>query len=618
MPNEDHLEDNASVTLTDGDWYGTAYSGNQAKHFGSSLRMLVQYGKRYLPVLIIGVLCSIVSTLLIIIGPSQLARMTDIIVAGMTTEIDIPAVTRVAVFLAIIYALSYLFGLWEGLLLVEVAQRLSRRLRNDLSAKINRLPLRFFDQTSTGDVLSRVTNDVDTIGNTLNQSLSQMIASVIMLLGAAIMMMITNVLMAAVGFAATFIGMVGMAFIIRHSQAFFVAQQAELGKLNGRAEECYAGHSVVQAYGAENQEITTFKAINEALYRSAWKAQFLSGLMMPLMAFVGNLGYVAVCFVGAILVLQGQITFGIIVAFMVYIRLFTQPLAEMAQVFAVLQATAAASERVFGFLKETEMTNEAEKSQRLKDVKGAVDFEHVRFGYDAEKPVLKDFSFSVHPGQKIAIVGPTGAGKTTVVNLLMRFYECDSGTIRIDGTDIQQVPRENIHDQFNMVLQDAWLFEGTIHDNIVYNKSHISEADVIRACQTVGLHSFITTLPQGYHTQLDENTMLSAGQKQLLTIARAMVDPAPMLILDEATSSVDTRTEVLIQKAMDRLMFGRTSFVIAHRLSTIRHADLILVMQNGDVVEHGTHDALLNQRGFYANLYHSQFPASIKKQTPQQ
>jgi ATP-binding cassette subfamily B protein len=480
-------------------------------------------------------------------------------------------------------------------------------MRNGIADKINKMPLKYFDRTSFGDVISRVTNDVDAIGQTLNQSLDTLVRAVTMFVGSLIMMFHTNALMALTAVASSVVGFVFMVLIMMTSQKYFKAQQEGLGDINGHIEEIYSGHDVVKAYNGGAAAREEFERINGELCDSARKSQFLSGLMMPFMLFIGNAGYVAVCVVGASLALNGSISFGVIVAFMMYIRMFTQPLQQLAQSMQSLQRTAAASERVFEFFGEEELTDESGKENLLKNIKGDVEFKNVRFGYDKDKTIIHNFSASVKAGRKIAIVGPTGAGKTTLVNLLMRFYETDGGDISIDGVPIGRVTRENVHEQFCMVLQDTWLFEGTIKENIVYSKQNVSDGEVENACKAVGLHRFIKTLPDGYGTVLNDAASLSAGQRQLLTIARAMIQNAPLLILDEATSSVDTRTERLVQSAMDELTKGRTSFVIAHRLSTIKNADIILVLKDGDVVENGSHDALLAKGGFYAELYNSQF-----------
>jgi ATP-binding cassette, subfamily B, multidrug efflux pump len=572
-----------------------------------SLKQLISYCNSYIPIISVALILAMLGALFNIFGPELLSQITDYITEGLMTKIDLDAVVNVAMVLAFLYGLGFIFNYIQGYIMATVTQRVSKNLRTEISTKINRLPLKYFDSTSTGDVLSRVTNDVDMIGQTMNQSLSTLVSAVTMFVGSLIMMFFTNWIMALSAILSTIIGFVLMTFIISKSQKYFAEQQKELGKLNGHIEEIYSGHNVVKVYNGENEAKETFHDINTRLYNSAWKSQFMSGLMMPLMMFVGNFGYVVVCLVGAILAVNDVISFGVIVAFMIYIRLFTQPLSQMAQAATNLQATAAASERVFEFLAEKELANEREKSYRLEDAKGDVEFKHVQFGYSEDKMVINNFSATAKAGQKVAIVGPTGAGKTTLINLLMRFYEVNGGEILIDGVPVSQLTRENIHELFCMVLQDTWLFEGTIRENIVYSRKGVTNEQVVEACKAVGLHHFIKTLPNGYDTVLDDKANLSAGQKQLITIARAMVEDAPLLILDEATSSVDTRTELLIQEAMDKLTVGKTSFVIAHRLSTIKNADLILVMKDGDIIESGKHQELLLKNGFYADLYNSQF-----------
>ena len=469
------------------------------------------------------------------------------------------------------------------------------------------MPLKYFDKTSYGDIISRATNDVDTIGQTLNQSLDNLVRAVTMFIGSAIMMTCTNWIMALTAIGTSAIGFVFMMLIMLKSQKYFKEQQQGLGAINGHIEEVYSGHNVVKVYNGGKNAQKTFEDINGTLYESGWKSQFMSGLMQPIMYFIGNFGYIAVCVVGAALAMNGTISFGVIVAFILYIRLFTQTLSQLAQSMQSLQRTAAASERVFEFFDEEELTDESQKLKKLESINGDVEFKNVHFGYENDKIIIDDFSAKIKAGQKIAIVGPTGAGKTTMVNLLMRFYEIDSGEICIDDIPTNQVVRENVHEQFCMVLQDTWLFEGTIKENIIYSKQGITDDEVIVACKAVGLHHFIRTLPKGYDTVLNDQANLSAGQRQLVTIARAMIQNAPLLILDEATSSVDTRTERHVQEAMDKLTQGRTSFVIAHRLSTIKNADMILVMKDGDIVESGSHDKLLTSGGFYAELYNSQF-----------
>jgi len=584
------------------------FPGGKPKDFRGAIRKLLGYIGKYLPAIIVALVLGFFGAVFNIIGPDKLSEITDIIAAGMMTGIDIDAVARVGTFLAVLYVLSLLFNYIQGFIMATVTQRVSKRLRSDISHKINRLPLSYFNRNSTGDVLSRVTNDVDLIGQTMNNSIGSFINAITTFIGALVMMFWTNGIMALSAILSTFAGFFLMARIMGVSQKHFAAVQERIGMVNGYVEEIFAGHTVVKAYNGERETRRRFNEINEKLYASAWKSQFLSGLMMPLMGFVGNFGYVVVCIVGALLATNGHTSFGTIVAFMVYIRLFTGPLQQFAQIGTSLQSTAAAAERVFEFLGEEEMADESGKTARLDNVKGDVEFRHVRFGYEGtDKIVIKDFSARAKAGQKIAIVGPTGAGKTTLVNLLMRFNEMNDGDILIDGVSIKDLTRENVHSLFCMVLQDTWLFEGTIRENIVYAKQGVTDEEVERACRAVGLHHFIRSLPNGYDTVLDDKVNLSAGQKQLITIARAMVENAPMLILDEATSSVDTRTEVQIQEAMDKLMAGRTSFVIAHRLSTIRNADLILVMKDGNIIESGTHEELLAKNGHYAELYNSQF-----------
>ena len=555
-----------------------------------------------------------------IVGPDKLKDMTNEISKGLPAlvngkpvlgAIDMDAVTHIAWLLVALYVGYAVLCYVQSWMMANVTQRTAQELREAISVKINKLPLKYFDKVSYGDVLSRITNDVDAIGQTLGQSVGSLITSVTLFVGALIMMFYNNVIMTVCAIVSSLVGLLIMGVIMKVSQKYFSRQQIALGDVNGHVEEMYAGHTVVKAYCGEADSIRAFEKYNGDLYDSGWKSQFLSGLMMPLMNFVGNFGYVVVCVVGAVLAMDGKIEFGVIVAFMMYIRLFTQPLSQFAQAFQNLQRCAAASERVFGFLEEPEMADESDKQALLgvngKPVRGDVEFSHVKFGYDPSKTIINDFSASVKSGQKVAIVGPTGAGKTTMVNLLMRFYEISGGSIAIDGVDTKSVPRWNVHDQFSMVLQDTWVFRGTVRENIAYSKPGVTDKQIEDACKAVGLHHYIMSLPNGYDTVLDDKATLSQGQKQLLTIARAMVEDAPILILDEATSSVDTRTEELIQKAMDALTVDRTSFVIAHRLSTIRDADMILVMNHGDIVENGTHEELLAKGGFYADIYNSQF-----------
>ncbi len=535
-------------------------------------------------------------------------KLPDSVYSLIAPSIDMDKVQRIGFILVTFYALSYLFSAIQGWITAGVTQRVSQQLRGDISRKINRLPMAFYNRTSTGDILSRVTNDVDLISQSLNQSIGNLITSVILLFGSLLMMLITNLWMTLTAILASLLGFVVMFAIMGRSQKYFARQQRHLGALNGHIEEMYTGHTVVKAYNGEAAAQQTFDEMNDKLRESGFRAQTLAGMMMPVMTFVGNLGYVAVCVVGGAMALNDMISFGVIVAFMMYVRYFTQPLSQIAQAVQSLQSAAAAGERVFEFLEAEEMPDESGKKSDIGAVQGTVDFDHVRFGYeDNDKIVIHDFSAHAKPGQKIAIVGPTGAGKTTMVNLLMRFHDIQSGEIRIDGVPTNEMTREAVREQFCMVLQDTWLFEGTLRENLIYCTENVSDEKMIAACKAVGLDHFIRTLPKGYDTVVGDQLSLSQGQKQQLTIARAMIADKPMLILDEATSSVDTRTEQQIQSAMDKLMENRTSFVIAHRLSTIRNADLILVMNHGDIVESGTHEELLAKGGFYADLYNSQF-----------
>ena len=535
-------------------------------------------------------------------------KLPDSVYSLIAPSIDMDKVQRIGFILVTFYALSYLFSAIQGWITAGVTQRVSQQLRGDISRKINRLPMAFYNRTSTGDILSRVTNDVDLISQSLNQSIGNLITSVILLFGSLLMMLITNLWMTLTAILASLLGFVVMFAIMGRSQKYFARQQRHLGALNGHIEEMYTGHTVVKAYNGEAAAQQTFDEMNDKLREIGFRAQTLAGMMMPVMTFVGNLGYVAVCVVGGAMALNDMISFGVIVAFMMYVRYFTQPLSQIAQAVQSLQSAAAAGERVFEFLEAEEMPDESGKKSDIGAVQGTVDFDDVRFGYeDTDKIVIHDFSAHAKPGQKIAIVGPTGAGKTTMVNLLMRFHDIQSGEIRIDGVPTNEMTREAVREQFCMVLQDTWLFEGTLRENLIYCTENVSDEKMIAACKAVGLDHFIRTLPKGYDTVVGDQLSLSQGQKQQLTIARAMIADKPMLILDEATSSVDTRTEQQIQSAMDKLMENRTSFVIAHRLSTIRNADLILVMNHGDIVESGTHEELLAKGGFYADLYNSQF-----------
>ena len=573
-----------------------------------NLGKLITYCKNYMPVIVIALISAVIATILTLLGPDKLSEMTDVITSGILTNIDMEKITSIGLTLVVIYGVSLVLNLTQGYIMASVTQRISKSLRRDISKKINKLPMWYYNGSTTGDLLSRVTNDVDTIGQALNQSTGTLISAICLFLGSLVMMLKTNVIMAITAVLSTIIGFGLMSVIMKKSQKYFTNQQEYLGKINGHIEEVYSGHTVIKAYNAENQMMNIFKNLNSTLKDSAFRAQFLSGLMMPIMTFIGNLGYVAVCIVGAALAMNGNISFGVIVAFIMYVRYFTQPLGQMAQGIQSMQSAAAASHRVFEFLEAEEMEDESHKVMALADAEGKVEFKNVKFGYKGTgKIIINDFSAVAKPGQKIAIVGPTGAGKSTLVNLLMRFNEINSGEILIDGTPISDLTRENIHDLFCMVLQDTWLFEGTIKENLVYNQTNVPDEVIKNACKAVGLDHFIETLHDGYNTVLNDKVNLSAGQKQQLTIARAMIKDSPMLILDEATSSVDTRTELLIQQAMDKLMEGRTSFVIAHRLSTIKNADVILVLKDGDILESGNHEELLEKGGFYAELYNSQF-----------
>lgn len=565
------------------------------------------YIGRYKFLLGIAIIFSIIGAIFNLIGPGKFSEITNLITEGLNGIIALDKITEIAILLVVLYALGFVLNYIQGFIMATITQNVTKNMRHDIESKINRLPLKYFDSVPIGDVLSRVTNDVDTIGQMMNQSFSTLVSSADLLLGSLIMMFSTNALMATSGVLATLLGIILMFLVIGKSQVHFKGQQEELGIIDGQIEEIYGGHTVVKLYNAVADAREKFHDSNERLFNSAWKAQFLSGIMMPLMIFIGNLAYVVVCIVGAILAAKGSISFGVIVAFMLYIRLFTQPLQNLSQAATSVQSMTAACERVFDFLSEEEIGDESDKKEFLQTVKGDVTFSHVRFGYEEEQTIIRDFSAQIKAGQKVAIVGPTGAGKTTMVNLLMRFYEINSGKILIDGMDIGNLTRDNIHNLFGMVLQDTWLFEGTIRENICYGKKNISDERLDEICEAVRLLEMIHQEPEGYDTVLDDKASLSIGQKQLITIARAMVEDAPLMILDEATSSVDTRTELKVQQAMDLLTEGRTSFVIAHRLSTIRNADLILVMKDGDVIESGNHEELLKQKGFYAALYNSQF-----------
>ncbi|MBQ6145070.1 MAG: ABC transporter ATP-binding protein [Lactococcus sp.] len=597
---------------------GLASGGEKPKDVKKALGDLVRYVKPWYAAILVAAAAACGGAYLTIIGPDRLSEITNKIMAGLQAsfipegmpghgDIDLKAITSIGMTLIAFYLGSAILSYAQGFIMATVTQRTSKKLRQDISTKINKLPLRYFDSHPYGDTLSRVTNDVDAISQALNQSVGSLVSALTLFFGTIIMMFKTNVEMSLTAIATTAIGFGLMMLIMTKSQKFFNAQQNGLGEVNGFVEEVYTGHNIVKVSNADKAKQDEFDEINERLYNSVWKSQFLSGLMMPIMQFIGNFGYGAVCLVGAILAIDGKIEFGVIVAFMIYIRLFTQPLTQIAQAVTSMQSAGAASERIFTFFAEPELEDETGKATTLPNPKGAVEFKNVRFGYNDERVIINDFSAKAEPGQKIAIVGPTGAGKSTMVNLLMRFYDINSGQIIIDGTPIMDITREAVHDQFSMVLQDTWLFEGTVKENLIYNQTNITDEQVVAAAKAVGVDHFINTLPNGYDSVLKDAEELSVGERQLLTIARVLLKDAPMLILDEATSSVDTRTEEMIQKAMDKLMEGRTSFVIAHRLSTIKNADLILVMKDGDIIESGNHETLLEQGGFYADLYNSQF-----------
>lgn len=588
-------------------------SEDKAKDFKKSFANLYNYSKPLKPLMIGALLLSVIGAILSLIGPNKLSDITNLIAEGLMKGINLTKVKEISIFLIFLYSLSFIFNYLQGFIMATVTQKFSKKLRSEIIVKINKLPLKYFDNTTFGDILSRVTNDVDTISQNLNQSLGTLASSVTLFLGSAIMMFYTNYIMAITAIVSSLVGFSLMAVILTKSQKYFIMQQKGLGDLNGHIEEVYSGHNVVKVYNAKEEVVDKFEKINANLFYSARKSQFLSGLMMPIMHFVGNFGYVCVCIVGALLVMNNTITIGTIIAFTIYVRLFTQPLSQIAQALTGIQSTAAASERVFEFLAEEEMSDEKDLTLSLEknEVKGDIIFDDVHFGYNEDKEIIKGFSAKVKSGEKVAIVGPTGAGKTTMVNLLMKFYEVNSGDIKIDNISIKDLKRENIHDLFCMVLQDTWVYNGTIKENIIYNQKNVSNEDIKEVCEIVGLAHFINTLPNGYDTVLNDIDSLSAGEKQLLTIARGMIKSSPLLILDEATSNVDTRTEELVQKAMDKLTEGRTSFIIAHRLSTIRNADLILVMKDGNIIEQGNHNDLLSQNGFYADLYNSQFEEVI-------
>ena len=595
-------------------------AGEKAKDFKSAVKRLVKELGKFKILIIIALILAIAGAVLSISAPDRLSKLTDEIQAGIIPKMEngqmimpqmnMDAIKSIALSLVILYACSAICTFIQSICMTEVANNFARSLRTRISVKINKLPLSYFDRHQSGDTLSRVTNDVDTIAQTMNQSLGTLVSNITLFLGSIIMMFYTNWIMALTAIGASLLGFMGMFAVLSKSQKYFVAKQEELGNLNGHIEEVYSGLNVVKAYNGKKESDKKFDEYNQKVCEANRKSQFLSGIMQPIMNFIGNFGYVAVCIVGALLTMNNVISFGVIIAFITYVRLFTNPLSQIAQSMTSLQSTAAASERVFEFLDEKEMADQSKINKTLdkNNVKGKIEFDNVVFQYDNnDKPTIKNFTATAEPGQKIAIVGPTGAGKTTMVNLLMKFYDINSGDIRIDGVSTKELSRENIHSLFTMVLQDTWLFEGTVKENIIYNQENISDERVKEVCKEVGLDHFIRTLPKGYDSYLSENDSVSAGQRQLLTIARGMIQDSPFLILDEATSNVDTRTEELVQVAMDKLTEGRTSFIIAHRLSTIKNADLILVMKDGNIIEQGSHNELMKKKGFYADLYNSQF-----------
>lgn len=596
--------------------HGHGSIGEKPKNFKKALKNMLVYLKPFLVAVVISILLSVASSILSIIGPNQISDLSDTILAGVPTKvnpspapINLILIHRIAITLLIIYALSAIFSLIQQLIMATTSNRFAKNLRTEISQKINRIPLSFMDTHTRGDVLSRITNDVDTLSHSLSNSLGTLISSVALLLGSTLMMFITNWIMAITAILASMVGMVIMVVVLKHSQKYFIRRQAELGEINGHIEEIYAAHNIVKAYNAEDKITKEFDDLNNKLYKSNKMSEFFGNLTPQIMGFIGELGYLAVAIVGAILCLNGVINVGVIFAFVIYVRLFTNPLSQISQCMNRLQSGIAASERVFEFLEEKEMSSQENCNEYLdpKDAKGNIIFQNVKFGYHPDKLIIKDFSCEIQRGQKVAIVGPTGAGKTTLVNLLMKFYDINDGDILIDGKSIKNLTRENIHDLFTMVLQDTWLFNGTVRENLCYNCENISDEKILEVCRIIGIENFIKALPNGLDTVLDENNNVSVGERQLFTIARGMLKESPFSILDEATSSVDTRTEELVQKAMDHLSANKTSFIIAHRLSTIRNADKILVLDHGDIIEQGNHEQLMALDGAYAKLYNSQF-----------
>lgn len=582
----------------------------RAKNTKKALKTITGFCKKYWGIIIVALVCAAESAVLSVLGPNYISDLTEVIQNGISfkgVNIDLNAILTIGCTLIGIYAASIVLSYVQQFIMNHVSCNVGKKMRSNISEKINKIPLKYYDSHNYGDTLSRVTNDVDTVTQSLNTSLGSLITAVATLIGCIVMMFVTQWIMAITAIVATLIGFVFMALVMGKSQKYFNARQQSLAEVSGHIEEYYAGQNIVRAYNSEQKGLDAFKSGNEKLRKHTFKAEFLSSLMMPIMSFIGNFGYVAVCIVGAALAFYGTIGFPVVVAFMIYVRLFTSPLSQIAQGFSSLQSAAAAGERIDEFLHEQELSDESDKTPKLANINGDVTFEHINFGYLPEKTIINDFSVDIKAGQKVAIVGPTGAGKTTIVNLLMRFYELNGGKISVDGVPLSDTTRENVHDIFGMVLQDTWLFEGTIRENLTYGKKQISDERLMEILNECGLEHFVKTLPNGLDTVLNDSVTISVGQKQLMTIARAMAENAPMLILDEATSSVDTRTEIMIQSAMDKLTLGRTSFVIAHRLSTIRDADLIIYMQDGDIKETGTHDELLSKDGLYAEMYNSQF-----------
>lgn len=577
----------------------------------SAIKKLVIYCKSYFALIVVAIICAVVSAITTILGPDKIQDLMNEIVNGInpTTSMDMDFILKICIFLLSLYIIGAFMSYSQQFIMATVTQKTSKKLRNDINMKLDKLPLSYFDKTTKGDILSRVTNDVDTISQTLGSSVANLVNSLVLFIGVIIMMFKSNWILALTTIACSLLGFFLMGLILGKSQKYFNLKQQHLGQLNGQIEEVYSNHTIVKSFNAKNNEIKKFNKINAELYNDNWKSQFLSGMMQPIMNFVGNFCYVAIFVVGVALIINDfkAMTFGAIIAFTIYARLFSNPLTTFAQSMTSIQQASAASKRVFEILELEEMQDESNKINFIDNVKGEIEFKDIHFRYVPEKPIINGFSATIKSGQKVAIVGPTGAGKTTIVNLLMRFYDVDSGDITIDGISTKAIKREAVHDLFDMILQDTWLFKGTVRENLVFNKTNVKDDKVLEICRAVGLGHFIETLPYGLDTILDENANLSEGQKQQLTIARAMIKDAPLLILDEATSNVDTRTELVIQEAMDKLTKGRTSFVIAHRLSTIKNADIILVLKNGDIVESGTHNELLAQNGFYADLYNSQF-----------